>query len=98
MVNLCSCASCCRSGLNSARKLKQNIEEERLAVSSLVAKIFGIIMVVLYVALGTTIIIKSRQQTVVEPKYAVVFGSVLILYGFFRAFKVYRTHYSERTE
>jgi hypothetical protein len=78
--------------------LKRNIEVERLAVASLVARIFGLIMVVLYIALGTTIIIKSSQQTVVEPRYALIFGSVLILYGLFRAFKVYRTHYSERGE
>ncbi len=78
--------------------MKRNIEVERLAVASLVARIFGLIMVVLYIALGTTIIIKSSQQALVEPKYAVIFGSVLILYGFFRAFKVYRTYYSERGE
>jgi hypothetical protein len=78
--------------------LKKDLEGERLAVASLVAKIFGMIMVVLYIALGTTIILKSSEQTVVEEKYAVIFGSVLIVYGLFRAYKVYRTHFSHTAD
>ena len=73
-------------------------EEERLVVSNFVARIFGIIMVVLYMALGTTIIIKAPDQQVLSEKYAVMFGGLLIAYGFFRAYKVYRNHFAKQPE
>jgi hypothetical protein len=74
--------------------LKTRDEGQKLAISNFVAKCFGIIMVVLYIALGTTIIIKADDQETFPPNYAVIFGVTLILYGFFRAYKVYRNYFS----
>jgi hypothetical protein len=51
---------------------------------------FAIVMVVLYIALGTTIIFKAAQIPNVPPLYAQIFGFVLILYGIFRGYNVYR--------
>jgi hypothetical protein len=78
--------------------LKTKLEGQRLAVSDFVAKCFGIVMVVLYVSLGTTIIIKAADQHVVAEKYALIFGVILILYGCFRAYKVYRDYFSRQAE
>lgn len=55
-------------------------------------------MVVLYIVIGTTIIIKAPDLQNIPYNYAVVFGTLLILYGFFRAFKLYRKHYSSSSD
>lgn len=78
--------------------MKRKSEDERLAIPNLVARVSGIIMVVLYVAIGTTIIFRADDQRVVQPAYAIIFGVVLILYGAFRAYKVYRSYHSRHEE
>jgi hypothetical protein len=64
-------------------------------MADLVSMSIGIVMVVLYVTLGTTIIFRAAQIPNVRPLYAQVFGFVLIFYGLFRGYKVYRKHFSK---
>jgi hypothetical protein len=54
---------------------------------------FGIVMVVLYVGLGTTIIFKAARIPNVPPLYAQLFGIFLIFYGLFRGYNVYRKYF-----
>jgi hypothetical protein len=63
-------------------------------MSDLVAKSFGLIMVVLYFVIGTTIIIKAPDMRDIPEPYALIFGLFLIFYGFIRAYKLYRKHFS----
>jgi uncharacterized protein YjeT (DUF2065 family) len=64
-------------------------ERQKLAPADQVSRVFGIVMVVLYLVLGTTIIFKAHQMSNIPENTARMFGVVLILYGFFRAYKVY---------
>jgi len=77
--------------------LREPIEERRRA-TELVGKIFGTVMVVLYIALGTTIIFKAADIQMIPEGYAKAFGAVLILYGVYRAYKLYRRYYSSESE
>lgn len=78
--------------------MKLKPEGQRQAVAQFVAKCFGIVMVVLYIAIGTTIIFKSPELDNVPRNYSIVFGVLLILYGLFRALKVYRNHFERSSE
>jgi uncharacterized protein YacL len=78
--------------------LKENAEERKLTVSQLIAKSFGAIMVVLYMVIGTTIIFRAPEMRNIPEVYAVVIGVLLILYGFFRGYKLYRKHFSDPVE
>jgi hypothetical protein len=78
--------------------LEQESEGRKLTVAELVAKCFGIIMVVLYIVIGTTIIFKAPRMQNIPEHYAIGFGVLLILYGFFRAYKVYRKYFSDPAE
>jgi hypothetical protein len=72
--------------------------ERRLSVNALIAKSFGVIMVVLYFVIGTTIIIKAPEMRDIPEPYALIFGIFLIFYGFIRAYKLYRKHFSAPEE
>ena len=64
-----------------------------MAVADQVSRVFGIIMVVLYLVLGTTIIFKAHLMSNIPENTARMFGVVLILYGLFRAYKVYLRYF-----
>jgi hypothetical protein len=77
----------------------ENINEEpKRAVVQLIAKAFGIIMVVLYIIFGTTIIFKAEEMQGIPAPVALTFGVFLILYGIFRAYKLYRRYFSSPVE
>ncbi len=50
-------------------------------------------MVVLYIALGTTIIFRPPWMKNIPEQPARILGITLILYGLFRAWKVYRRYF-----
>jgi hypothetical protein len=78
--------------------LEQKNEERKLTIAELIAKCFGIIMVVLYIVIGTTIIFRAPRMPNIPEHLAVGFGVLLIVYGFFRAYKVYRKYFSKPAE
>lgn len=63
-----------------------------MMVSQAIGKAFGIIMVVLYFLLGTTFIFFTPER--IPKQYAMPFGVILFVYGFFRAYKYYRKYFS----
>jgi hypothetical protein len=70
-------------------------ERQKLALADLVSKSFGIIMVVLYLIIGTTFIFKAGEiRSTIPQSYFIAFGVLLILYGFFRAYKLYKKFFS----
>jgi hypothetical protein len=62
-------------------------------VSEAIGKVFGIIMVVLYLILGTTFLFYAPER--IPEQYAKPFGVLLYLYGFFRAYKYYRRYFKQ---
>ena len=68
-------------------------EPSRTIGKDIVSKSFGILMVVLYFILGTTIIFRAPQMRNIPERYAIGFGVFLILYGIFRAYKLYRKYF-----
>ena len=50
-------------------------------------------MVVLYFVLGTTIIFRAPTMRNIPERYAIAFGVLLIAYGFYRAYKLYRRYF-----
>jgi hypothetical protein len=75
--------------------LDEKHERQKPVMADIVYMSVGIVMVVLYVTLGTTIIFKAAQIPNVPPAYAQIFGFMLIFYGIFRGYKVYRKHVSK---
>jgi hypothetical protein len=73
--------------------LEQEPDRSKLPLADLVSKSFGILMVVLYFVLGTTIIFRSSSMRNIPQEYAVGFGILLILYGIYRAYKLYRRYF-----
>jgi hypothetical protein len=74
--------------------LEEKHERQKPAIPGIVSMSFGIVMVVLYITLGTTIIFKAAHIPNIPPAYAQIFGIMLIFYGIFRGYKVYRNHTS----
>jgi hypothetical protein len=77
--------------------LEHKPERQKLAVTDLVSRSFKIVMVVLYVIVGTTIIFKAVDITNVDPLYARIFGGMMIVYGIIRGIQVYRNYFSDTT-
>ena len=50
-------------------------------------------MVVLYIGLGTTILFRPPIVQHIPERTGKIFGVILILYGIFRAYKVYSQYY-----
>jgi hypothetical protein len=64
-----------------------------MMVTDAIGKVFGIIMVVLYLILGTTFIFYAEPFRIPEA-YAKPFGVLLYAYGLFRAYKLYRKYFA----
>lgn len=72
------------------------MKDKRPLIPPVVSISLAIVMVVLYVGLGTTIIFNAAQVPNVPPLYAQIFGVLLIVYGFFRGLNLYRKHLAGR--
>jgi hypothetical protein len=74
--------------------LEQDNGERKPTVAELVTKVFRIVMVVLYVIVGTTIIFKAKSIGNIPSSYALILGVFLIFYGLFRGYKIFRDYFS----
>jgi hypothetical protein len=74
--------------------LQEEHERHRRELPAVVSMIIGITMVVLYIGIGTTIVFKASYVPNIPVQYAQWFGALLIVYGIFRGYKVYRKHFS----
>jgi hypothetical protein len=61
---------------------------------NVINKGFGIVMVILYIVLGITIIFRAVDIGTIPQDYARAFGVMLLFYGMFRGYKLYRRYYS----
>lgn len=72
--------------------MQESREERRMMVTAAIGKAFGIIVVVLYLILGTTFIFYVPEG--VLEQYAKPFGLLLYAYGLFRAYQYYRKYFA----
>lgn len=72
--------------------MEERREERKLDIATAVGRAFGLIMVVLYFLLGTTFIFFIPEERIPQS-YALPFGIILFLYGFYRAYKYYRKYW-----
>jgi hypothetical protein len=71
------------------------VKDKRPLIPPAVSISLAIVMVVLYMGLGTTIIFNAAQVPNVPPLYAQIFGVLLIVYGIFRGLNLYRRYFSD---
>jgi hypothetical protein len=71
-------------------ELNGNTREGRASLFNKTMKLFGIIMVLVYVGFGIALLTNSSGITNVPRQYAIPLGSFLILYGCFRGFRLYQ--------
>jgi hypothetical protein len=60
-----------------------------------IMKYMGIIMALLYLVLGVAVITSSNGLFNLPEPYAKIFGSILILYGAFRSFRIYQKYFRD---
>lgn len=52
--------------------------------------VFGIIMILVYLGVGLLFIFRWGSFDIIDPTISIIIGSVLIAYGIFRAYRLYR--------
>jgi hypothetical protein len=58
-----------------------------------IMKYMGIIMAVLYVAVGIALLWRANELFNMPSKYALPLGGLLVLYGVFRGYRVIQKHF-----
>jgi hypothetical protein len=72
--------------------------ERQKLVAGLVKKGIGILMVVLYIVFGTTIIFRASEIQNLPTHYGIIMGVVLILYGLYRGYRLFKTQSTSHEE
>jgi len=58
-------------------------------------KYTGILMVMLYLAIGISVLLNYGGLYGIPEKYSLPLGTLLILYAFFRGYKLYQKHFKK---
>jgi hypothetical protein len=61
-------------------------------------KYFEIAMALIYLGAGVLLLVAPPQSANFATKYAVYIGSVLVVYGLVRGYRVYKKYYVNRYE
>lgn len=56
-------------------------------------KLLGITMAVVYVALGVAVAWRADKLLDLSPSYTLLLGTIMIVYGLFRGYGVYRRYF-----
>jgi len=62
-----------------------------------VMKYMGILMVVVYLVFGVIVLSGPQDVFYLPEPYARIFGVVLILYGAFRGYRIYRHYFQQES-
>lgn len=73
--------------------MKVESNEERLTLLSVLLKYLGIFMAIIYVVVGFGIVFQSNQLFNIPTAYGLPLGSLLIVYGSFRGYRIYQKHF-----
>lgn len=60
-----------------------------------ILKVMGLLMAFLYLFIGVFLIVYGPDVFRVQPPYLLVFGSMMVTYGVFRCYRIYRQHANE---
>jgi hypothetical protein len=71
-------------------ELESNTREGRASLFSKTMKLFGIIMVLVYIGFGVALLSNASGITHVPSAYAIPVGCFFVLYGCFRGFRLYQ--------
>ena len=58
-------------------------------------KYLGILTTIVYIGLGIVVLITSNRFLPIPERYILPLGSLLIVYGLFRAYRVYHSIFKE---
>jgi len=56
-----------------------------------VMKYLGILTTVIYIGMGIVVLVSSNKLFNIPDRYALPLGSLLLVYGLFRAYRVYQS-------
>jgi len=71
--------------------MRRESEEYKMTKLDLVIRSFGIVTALVYIGLGVLILWRSTELFPnLPPKYILPAGSLLIVYGIFRGYRVYQ--------
>jgi hypothetical protein len=77
--------------------MKPESEEYKMTKLDLVIRSFGIVIALVYVGLGILILWRSTELFPNLPtKYKLPAGSLLIVYGLFRGYRVYQKVFNDK--
>ncbi len=71
-------------------ELGSNPRDQRASLFTKTMKLFGIIMVLVYIGFGVAVITNNNRITQIPRQYAIPLGGFLIVYGCFRGFRLYQ--------
>ena len=58
-------------------------------------KYLGILTTVIYIGMGIVVLVSSNELFNIPDRYSLPLGSLLLVYGLFRAYRVYRSFFKE---
>jgi hypothetical protein len=67
--------------------------DHRMTPLQHVMKYFGFLMAALYVVMGVVVVWRSDEIFNIPDKYAIPLGSLLVLYGLFRLYRLYQKYF-----
>jgi hypothetical protein len=71
-------------------ELESRPRDGRASLFTKTMKLFGIIMVLVYIGFGVAVIMNTSGITKIPQQYAIPLGGFLIVYGCFRGFRLYQ--------
>jgi hypothetical protein len=74
-------------------EFKLNSKQERASLLNRTMKLFGVIMVMVYVAIGVALISNMEGILNVPSPFSMPIGALLIFYGCYRGFRLYQDYF-----
>lgn len=60
-----------------------------------VMKYLGIFTTIIYIGMGIVVLVSSNKLFNIPERYSLPLGSLLLVYGLFRAYRVYNSFFKE---
>ena len=73
--------------------MKSESDQYKIALFEAVMKYIGIVLAILYVGMGLAVILRANEIFDISATYALPLGSILVVYGLFRGYRVYQKYF-----
>ena len=73
--------------------MKTNHEEYKMSPFESVLKYFGVLLSLVYVMVGLAMVFRGEELFGISPLWALPLGSMLMVYGVFRAYRLYQKYF-----